>query len=266
MKPRPLLPVLLRLLTLLTLLTVPACLTSPAAEADGPIAPMQTSRHFKRKFTRTLSSSYLLFLPRGYSPRSAQRWPVLMFLHGSGERGTELAKVRTHGPPKLVGDRPDFPFIVVSPQCPADETWSDDVLLALLDDVLARHRVDPTRVYLTGLSMGGNGTWSLALHHPERFAAVAPVCGWGETPPRSVLNRRQIDALQTLGVWAFHGRKDTVVKPAESERMLAWLQGLGVKDAQLTLYPDVSHNSWVEAYNNEELYRWFLKHQRPGPN
>ena len=249
----------IRFLCALALLVM---ISTPTARSAHPSDSMQTSREFKRKITRTLCSRYLLFLPQGYQPRGAQRWPLLMFLHGSGERGRDLAKVQVHGPPKLVADRPDFPFIVVSPQCPDDETWSDDILLALLDEVIARHKVDPTRVYLTGLSMGGAGTWSLALHAPERFAAVAPICGWGATPAVTVISPKTLEALRTLGIWAFHGTKDTVVRPEESERMIAWLKSIGVRDAQLTVYPTASHNSWTEAYQNEELYRWFLKHQR----
>src|SRR5207247_5709557 len=123
---------------------------------------------------------YLLYLPKDYNAKSGRRWPLMLFLQGAGERGTNLSLVSVHGPPKLVKQGREFPFILVSPQCPADQRWDNDALLALLDDVIARHKVDTNRIYLTGLSMGGFGAWSLAARYPERFAAVAPICGGGE--------------------------------------------------------------------------------------
>src|SRR6185295_1019208 len=133
----------------------------------------QTARSFELKTVKTVGANYLLFLPKGYDANAAKRWPLIFFLHGAGERGTNIWKVAVHGPPKIVKDKPDFPFIVVSPQCPAGQRWDNETLLALLDDVTKNYRVDKGRVYLTGLSMGGFGTWSLGLAYPERFAAMA---------------------------------------------------------------------------------------------
>ena len=188
----------------------------------------------------------------------------MLFLHGAGERGSDLKKVAVHGPPKLVASRPDFPFILISPQCPDGQVWSDEVLLGLLDEVESKYRVDLTRVYLTGLSMGGYGTWSLGLKHPERFAAIAPVCGGGDPSDVLLSGGTQADALKSLGIWAFHGAKDPVVKLEESERMLKAVKAKGAKDVELTVYPEVQHDSWTETYTNEKLYEWFLRHQRPG--
>ena len=238
-----------------------SAMAAPApARADED---MQTSQQFKRKVSRTLSADYLLFLPKGYQARSPQRWPLLLFLHGAGERGADLQKVKTHGPPKLLKKRPDFPFMVVSPQCPDGEIWSDDLLLALLDQVMAKYKVDPTRVYLTGLSMGGFGTWSLGLKYPERFAAIAPICGGGEPLAILLASPNKTAALKSLGVWAFHGAKDPVVKLEESEHMINALKKAGVTDVTLTVYPDAQHDSWTETYANPKLYDWFLQHQRP---
>jgi len=238
-----------------------SAMAAPApARADED---MQTSQQFKRKVSRTLSADYLLFLPKGYQARSSQRWPLLLFLHGAGERGADLQKVKTHGPPKLLKKRPDFPFMVVSPQCPEGEIWSDELLLALLDQVMAKYKVDPTRVYLTGLSMGGFGTWSLGLKYPERFAAIAPICGGGEPLAILLASPNKTAALKSLGVWAFHGAKDPVVKLEESEHMINALKKAGVTDVTLTVYPDAQHDSWTETYANPKLYDWFLQHQRP---
>jgi predicted peptidase len=232
------------------------------AIAEPESNDMQTPKTFKRAVKKTVSADYLLFLPQGYQPKGEKRWPLLLFLHGAGERGTNLSKVTVHGPPKIVKTRPDFPLIVVSPQCPEGETWSNETLLALLDDVSKRYRVDTKRVYLTGLSMGGFGTWSLGVQHPERFAAIAPICGGGETIRVLLASRRNSAALKSLGVWAFHGAKDPVVLLEESERMVNALKKADAKDVKLTIYPEAEHDSWTETYRNEELYQWFLEHER----
>ncbi|MFM1767716.1 MAG: hypothetical protein RJA22_245 [Verrucomicrobiota bacterium] len=251
---------------LLLLALAPALLLPGAlADAASPAAPdMQQSLQFKATASRKLSSQYLLFLPQGYSPakRETKQWPLILFLHGAGERGSQLQKVAAHGPPKIVKSRPDFPFIVVSPQCPADEVWDNDTLIALLDHVVGQHKVDPRRVYLTGLSMGGYGSWSLALRHPERFAAVAPICGGGNTIDILLASRRNAAALRSLPFRAFHGAKDTVVPLAESERMVNALKRAGVKQIDLTVYPEAGHDSWTEPYGGQELYDWFLQHAR----
>ncbi len=223
---------------------------------------MQKPQTFKRRITRTVGADYLLFLPKDYNAKSTQRWPLMLFLHGAGERGNDLKKVAVHGPPKLVKSKPEFPFILVSPQCPEGETWSDEVLLGLLDEVIKKHKVDTNRVYLTGLSMGGYGTWSLGIKHPERFAAIAPICGGGETINVLLSSRKRSAALKSLGVWAFHGAKDPVVKLEESERMVAALKKAGVKEVELTVYPEAQHDSWSDTYANPKLYEWFLQHER----
>ena len=167
-----------------------------------------------------------------------------------------------HGPPKLARQGKDFPFIIVSPQCPANQLWDNDVLLALLDVVEEKYRVDASRVYLTGLSMGGYGTWSLGLTHPEKFAAIAPICGGGDPIVLMLAGPRKVAAIKSLGVWAFHGGKDPVVRPEESERMAEALRKFGCKEVELTVYPEAQHDSWTETYNNPKLYEWFLAHQR----
>lgn len=248
------------LLTLTLATAVPGL--GPAASVESSAA-MHTAHTFKGRLTRTVSLNYLLFLPRDYGRRRTERWPLILFLHGAGERGTDLAKVKVHGPPKLVASRPDFPFIVVSPQCPEHQIWDSDALLALLDHVLGRYRVDPSRVYLTGLSMGGYGTWALGLRAPERFAAIAPICGGGDVLPVHLGPNETNPALRTLAVWAFHGAKDPVVPLHESERMVEALRRVGCKEVKLTVYPEAGHDAWTATYANPELYDWFLQHRRP---
>ncbi len=218
------------------------------------LAPGQHPQSFKKTITKNLSCDYLLFLPDGYG-ENKQGWPLMLFLHGAGERGSDLNKVKIHGPPKIVEKQKDFPFIVVSPQCPEDDWWTDkiEVLINLLDDIVARYNIDTERIYLTGLSMGGYGSWALAAEYPERFAAVAPICGGG--------NRIMAFRLKDIPVWAFHGAKDNVVPLKQSEEMVNAIKARGGA-ARLTVYPDAGHDSWTETYNNKELYDWFLKHRK----
>ena len=222
----------------------------------------QMAKHFQFKKTLTVDLNYLLFLPKGYQAKAEKRWPLILFLHGSGERGTNVWKVATHGPPKNVAENPDFPFMIVSPQCPEGEHWSNDKLLALLEEITRDYAVDTERIYLTGLSMGGYGAWNLGISYPEKFAAIAPICGGGELITVILSSRDKAPALKSLGVWAFHGGKDPVVPVEESQRMVNALKKVGVKDVKLTIYPEVQHNSWTEAYKDPELYKWLLEHRR----
>jgi predicted peptidase len=212
-----------------------------------------------------LTANYLLFLPDGYGADTSKRWPLIFFLHGAGERGSDIWKVAVHGPPKMDTTATNFPFIVVSPQCPEGQMWSDDLLLALLDQIEAQYPVDTHRVYLTGLSMGGFGTWNLALSHPERFAAIAPICGGGETILITLardFDKAQLAPMKSLGIWAFHGAKDPTVAPDESIRMVNILKKVGCQDVKLTIYPEALHDSWTQTYANPELFAWFLQHSR----
>ena len=259
-----------------------AAATLAAAQTPDPDL-MQTRQKFQTQSTKKTELGYLLYLPPGYDAKATKQWPVILFLHGAGERGTNLAQVAVHGPPKLVKKVPPVPktetdearksreaatklaaenFIVVSPQCAVGERWNAEDLLALLDSVIASHKADTRRVYLTGLSMGGYGSWALLAKAPERFAAVAPICGGGNTIDILLASRTKSDALKSLPVWAFHGGKDSVVPPSESERMIAALKKAGVKELELTVYPEAGHDSWTATYSNPKLYEWFLAHER----
>ncbi len=233
----------------------------PTLMAQNP-TPNQEPKSFERQISRTLGAHYLLFLPKGYEADAAKKWPLILFLHGAGERGSDLKQVAVHGPPKIVQSRPELPFVVVSPQCPAGQRWDNDTVLALLDHIQATCRIDPARVYLTGLSMGGYGTWSLGLTHPERFAAIAPICGGGDPITLLLANPAKVEALKSLPVWAFHGAKDSVVPLVESQRMIDALKRFGTRTLDLTVYPEADHDSWTATYANPALYDWFLKHHR----
>jgi len=203
---------------------------------------------------RTIDCQYLVYLPSDY--RTKKQWPLMLFLHGVGERGHDLNLVKKHGPPKLIDQGKEFPFIVVSPQCPDDQWWDMEMLKVLTDKIIADYAVDPDRVYLTGLSMGGYGTWALAATYPDRFAAIAPVCGGGE--PKTVR------AFTHIPAWVFHGDADNIVGVEESRRMVEALKAEG-GDVKFTVYPGVGHDAWTETYNNPELYEWLLKQKRQPP-
>ncbi len=221
---------------------------------DEPAAKPQEEKSFQKEITITVKLNYLLYLPKGYEGKDAakeEKWPLVLFLHGAGESGDDLSKVKKHGLARLAESK-DFPFIIVSPQS-SRRGWNAEALNALLDDVIAHYRVDPDRVYLTGLSMGGFGTWSLAAAHPERFAAIAPICGGGDP--------KQARRLKNLPIWVFHGAKDPTVPLARSEEMVKAIKDAG-GNPKFTVYPDARHDSWTETYDNPELYTWFLEHTR----
>ena len=231
-------------------------------DPGGAILPakVQTGQHpqsLEKEITTIARASYLLYVPEEYAA-SQDKWPLILFLHGAGERGDNLDKVTIHGPPKLAAkEGKTFPFIIASPQCPGETWWTDvfqiESLNALLDDLVARYRIDEDRIYLTGLSMGGFGTWGLATSYPGRFAAIAPVCGAG--------NRWSARRIAHIPAWVFHGAKDNVVPVEKSEEMVAALKKAGA-DVKFTVYPDAGHDSWTKTYENPELYEWFLKHTR----
>jgi predicted peptidase len=210
----------------------------------------QAFHSFQKEVKITLSANYLLYLPEDYED-SEKQFPLVLFLHGMGERGTDIEKVKTHGIPKLISEGKEFPFIVVSPQCPDEYFWNDDVLIALLDEIEQNYRVDKNKIYVTGLSMGGHGTWTLALAQPNRFAAIAPVCGWGHPV--------EFCKLAQMPIWVFHGAKDFVVPLNDSEQIVEQLKKCGSTKVKFTIYPEATHDSWTETYNNEELYKWFLE-------
>jgi predicted peptidase len=194
---------------------------------------------------------YLLQLPEDYE--STESSPLLLFLHGAGERGDNLELVKKHGPPKLIEGGKSLPFIVVSPQCPSGRWWEPFELAALLDEIEQHYKVDKQRVYVTGLSMGGFGTWALAAYQPNRFAAIAPICGGGEP-----FTARLYADVPT---WAFHGDQDNVVPLARSQSMVDALERAGGK-VKFTVYPGVGHDSWSEPYADDAFYQWLLENRK----
>jgi predicted peptidase len=214
----------------------------------------QITGKLEKEVTVKVSLKYLLYLPKGYD-KNDKGWPLVLFLHGAGERGDNFVSVKQLGPPMLVEQGKEFPFILVSPQCPLGQRWDPLELSVLLDEIEKDYNVDKNRIYVTGLSMGGEGTWKLIMAEPNRFAAAAPVCG------RTGSSYLDACRLENLPIWVFHGAMDDVVSLDESVRMVKALDACG-NEVKFTVYPKANHNAWTETYNNEELYKWLLDHHR----
>jgi len=220
-----------------------------SAQTPPTAASAQQAKTFEKRIATKAKLNYLLSLPADYE-KSRKSWPLVLFLHGAGESGSDLNKVKAHGPPKLVETRGPFPFILVSPQSPG-RGWNPDVLNALLDSVIREYRVDKNRVYLTGLSMGGYGSWRLAADHPERFAAVIPICGAGKPEDAA--------KLKSIPIWAFHGAEDKAVPFQRSVEMVEAIKAAGGTTIRFTTLEYVGHNSWEAAYATPEIYTWLEK-------
>jgi len=220
----------------------------------------QTQTEHKANFSKTVEVTseyqYLLFTPTNKKEVNKKgEFPLIVFLHGAGERGEDLQKVKVHGPPKIVEENPDFPFMVLSPLCPEGSWWKAPSVDLLVERISAKHKVDQDRIYLTGLSMGGYGTWDAAIFNPQRYAAIAPICGGKD---ENVFLAPTIRALPT---WAFHGAMDTVVPIEATSDIVRALKRAG-GNVQYTIYPMAGHDSWTETYANEKLYQWMLSHHK----
>lgn len=225
----------------------------PAAFAEEPVPGKQVEQ------TLTVgdgSISYLLYLPKAYSADDAKKVPLMLFLHGRGESKGPLSSVKRWGIPHFIDLGVNFPYVIASPQCPpSPKSWSSPeeqaLLVALLDHLNKTFKVDENRVYLTGLSMGGFGSWRLAADHPERFAAVVPICGGGD--PRDAAK------LKDLPIWAWHGAADPTVPVQRSIEMVDAIKKAGGTQVRLTTLEGIGHVSWQAAYASPDVYLWLDK-------
>ena len=224
--------------------SIPVC-------GEEPQPGQQVGQSFQRADEPKTDLGYLLYLPENYG-KSDARSPLLLFLHGAGERGNDLSLVKIHGPPKLIAEGRHFPFVVVSPQCPEKQGWHVKTLLALLDDLEARYSIDKDRVYVSGLSMGGVGTWGLIAAEPDRFAAAIPVCG--HSHPLAAPHAARVPT------WVVVGDRDFGALVGNSRGMVNSLQAMHA-DIKFTVYSGVGHDSWTQTYATPELYEWMLRHR-----
>lgn len=198
---------------------------------------------------------YFLYYPKEYEEEKSDDFPLLLFLHGGGESGGTLEDLKTNGPPKLLAEGKEFPFLILAPQNPHKRKWwNTRAVIQLLDTIIKNNRVDTDRLYLTGLSRGGGAAWELAVQYPDKFAAMAVVCGMTPVPYAGWINKN-------MPIWVFHGTEDKSIPISESENMVNKLEEMGY-DVRFTKYDGVGHNSWIQAYNTEELYNWFMEQKR----
>lgn len=292
-----------------------------ACQTNSPIKPIATEQLLRKDYVSTVDKEthqYFVYLPRGYADQPNKKWPVMMFLHGNGERGNgrdELDYVISHGPLYEAWiQKKDLPFIIISPQLPmfgmenvpyianrtraqipqrltegtpardpffathgplqaAPVMTQDDMktvppllpvgwdyveqdLLGMLNAVQQNYRADASRLYLTGLSYGGFGTWFMASKHPDMFAAIAPVVGWGHPDLMAPIAAHQVP------VWAFAGGRDTSVNKKFFYPGLAKLEELGDKEVRFTVEEDMAHDTWKRVYARDDLYQWLLAHAK----
>lgn len=220
----------------------------------GGLSAMEIKKDsFSRPITKTVTAGYALYLPDGYDPKAKKRWPMVLFLHGMGDRGPDLSKLTESqwSPLAHAKQTKGFPFIVAAPQCPGgDSRWTSDIPIALLDELLHKYRIDPDRVYLTGVSMGGAGSWRLALDYPNRFAALAVVSGSGYPD--------EAEKVAHTPIRVYHGGVDKVVPIQKAQDMVDAVKSKGSKTVEMIVYPDMGHEAWEKVYADPALYDWFL--------
>jgi predicted peptidase len=221
----------------------------------GAIPMQKKIELFNVKNDKQIEMQYLIYLPSNYD-KDEGSYPLVLFLHGVGECGSDISIIERHGIPKIIEEGKAFPFIAIAPQCKEGGWWAEppyiESLLSLVHNVIDEYSIERSRVYGTGLSMGGFGTFALAIQEPKLFAAIVPVCGGAEID--------KLDQIQHLPVWIFHGDKDSTI-PVENS-LLIYKKLKPINDQVfLTIYEGVDHDSWTETYENEAVYEWFLKYK-----
>ncbi len=234
--------------------------------------PAQTGFLDRTVTVAAVAYRYQVYVPRSYDSTAA--WPVILFLHGAGERGTSgLLQTEVGLGPAIRRFPARYPAIVVFPQAREETLWSGasaDMAMAALEQTISEFRVDTRRVYVTGLSMGGHGSWYLSYHYPDRFAAVVPICGWVTgtgffepvLPDVAEPHRAIAARLETTPVWIFHGESDDVVPVAESRSMFQALRSIG-GTVEYSELPGTGHNSWDAAYRSPSFTSWLFQQRRP---
>lgn len=254
--------------------TAPNPLHAERGTKDSRKHPPQETGFLNRRIEfRNFSYHYQVYVPEDWRRDDRKLWPVILFLHGRGERGGEGMWQTQIGLPQAMRDHPErWPFIVVMPQCPLDRFWTDRDALAMAMSALDREtdefHGDPARTYLSGLSMGGYGAWELVRQNPQRWAAVAIAAGgifWSYEPDRwlqtATLPAEYAQAAGHTPVWLFHGAEDNVVAPRQDELLYAALKAAG-GHVRLWIYQGLKHDCWTRAFNEPELPRWLLAHRR----
>jgi len=217
----------------------------------SPLKPGKHARTFNRYVQRGQSCLYWVTLPKDYG-KEVKKWPLIIYLHASNLQGHDLSRIATPIPPDVDEIKNNFPFIVLTPQCPDEyDAWPSDIVVELVDEMVKQYNVDARRVYVTGFSLGGRGTWSVAVDHPELFAAIVPVAGSYGHPERII-------RIKDVPVWAFHGDQDRTVTFGPVRDMVQDLRDSG-GNVRFTIYEGAGHGIKGRAYRTKELYEWLLK-------
>ena len=238
-----------------------ALATLPLTAAEQPAPGKQAEQQLKAGDVKTVD--YLLYLPKEYAgDDSGKAWPLMLFLHGRGESDGPLSIVKKWGPPRLIERGEHFPYIVVSPQCPRSPgSWPQPTqqahLLQLLEHITKTYKVDKDRIYLTGLSMGGEAAYRFAAHRPETFAALAPLSCYVDSKTYSMLER-----IKDLPVWVIHGADDTVFPLDKARQPVEAIRAAG-GDVLFTILEGHDHDTWTDTYSDPTFYEWLLEHLRP---
>ena len=202
---------------------------------------------------------YISYTPKEYNDDKLKKWPLLIYLHGGSSRGTDTIDLYCCGIPDQIWRKREFPFIIVAPQCPINQRWTTDNWFEnFYEEVTTKYRVDSNKIYLTGTSLGGEGTWYLAIKYPEKFAAIAPMSGFTHNMDYIIKN---IDKLIDIPIWAFHGKVDKVVEFEDTEWMINRLKEKN-EDLKFTADPNAGHEMYWSVYPEQELYDWFLQHDK----
>ncbi len=240
---------------LVPILIVAIVLVASIAATAAPAYKAPAERGF---LSRTVAVGghdikYVVYVPASYDPKKPM--PSIIFLNGAGECGADGWRQVYHFGGAIMLKPEEWPFIIMFPQKQdVKHAWEDEepMVMEVLAKTKREFNLDDSRLYLTGLSQGGHGTWTIAAMHPDLFAAIAPVCGWAD--------EEVAKKVAKLPIWTFHGDKDEAVRLEASEKMKKWIEAAG-GECKLTIYPGVGHNSWDNAYRNENLATWFLEHK-----
>ena len=224
---------------------------SVCADTVKPVAGTMQSQSLKKVIRKTVTLKYMIYLPEDYGKESRKHWPLMLYLHGRGVPWNDTGKVGMGVPSVIIDQCKKYGVIMVAPHCGEESWWPDetDLLIGLLNDMESRYKIDKKREYVMGLSMGGYGTWALAIQQPKRFAAIAPICG-GADP-------KYAPVVKDISMWVFHGEKDSVVPFSQSKNMVDAIKAAG-GNPKFTAYPDLDHNSWSATWDNPEFWAWLF--------
>jgi len=232
----------MRLIALIALLSFAVSVTAKTPGGNSPLMAEKSKTY-----------PYLAYLPDGYNKSNAKAWPLIIYLHGSSCKGNNLERLKKYGPPFYLERGMDVDAIVISPQCPSNKNWTAGAWFeSFYKELKDKYNIDPSRVYLTGMSLGGFGTWDIASRYPEYFAAIMPLCGGGQT--------RMVETLKDIPTWVFHGEVDKKVSLKRSEQMVGALNNIGSRP-KFSVLKGQGHGI-QKVYSDQTIYKWLLSQHK----